>query len=122
MVPARRCNPRHISMPCKISKADVQIEFKTSALHVKVQDETLLKGVLEQHVDVDGCSWCLVNNGLELQVMLTKKDAQHQWSNLLSEMRPTNAPSLGGDVFTLRVRGQRDRLPKPTLENECKVQ
>lgn len=37
--------------------------------------QTLLDGALNGKVETEDCTWCLVNGGTELNVMLTKQNA-----------------------------------------------
>merc|ERR1719220_3372141 len=64
----------HVRLPQEmaITKKDVDVKFKRSALNVKVKGEALIDGTLGGTVEVDECTWCIAPDGLELQVMLTK--------------------------------------------------
>ena len=42
--------------------------------------QTLLDGALNGKVETEDCTWCLVNGGTELNVMLTKQNAAGPWS------------------------------------------
>merc|ERR1719491_867177 len=53
-----------------ITKKDVEVKFKRSALLVKVKGEALIDGTLGGGVETDECTWCIAPGGLELQVML----------------------------------------------------
>jgi len=65
------------------AKKDVKVTFKQKALQVAAHGDTLLDGSLGGPVEVDECTWCLSGGGIELQVMLTKKDAKDQWKDLV---------------------------------------
>merc|ERR1712124_216417 len=72
-----------ISLPLgeATQKKDVKVTFKLASLTVHVDGFPLLEGNLGGPVEVDECTWCLVNGGWELQVMLTKKTPK-KWADL----------------------------------------
>lgn len=72
------------SLEKSATKKDVKVGFKTKTLDVAVSGESLLKGALAGEVDVEECTWCLVNGGSELQVMLTKMKAKDEWKALVN--------------------------------------
>ncbi|CAK9038234.1 unnamed protein product [Durusdinium trenchii] len=71
------------TLPKAASKKDVKVQFKQSSILVQVHGDTLLQGSLQGKVEAEGCTWCLVNSGSELNVMLTKQNEKDQWANLL---------------------------------------
>merc|ERR1719440_670723 len=52
------------------TKKDVKVVFKATALQVTVAGEELIRGKLAGTLALDECTWCLVEKGSELQVML----------------------------------------------------
>lgn len=71
------------TLPKAASKKDVKVQFKQSSILVQVHGDTLLQGSLQGKVEAEDCTWCLVNSGSELNVMLTKQNEKDQWANLL---------------------------------------
>jgi len=69
-------------LPKPASKKEVNVTFKPSTLQVAVHGQQLLDGSLEGKVEVETCTWCLSDNGAELQVMLTKMH-EKEWNSLL---------------------------------------
>jgi len=63
-------------------KGDIAVTFRNLSLKVAVKREVLIDGSLWGPVDVDGCTWCLAANCRELQVLLTKMEAD-EWDTLL---------------------------------------
>ena len=52
------------------TKKDVKVVFKAAALQVSVAGEELINGKLFGGIQIDDCTWCLVEKGSELQVLL----------------------------------------------------
>lgn len=71
-------------LPKRAAKKEVKIKFEPKTINVAVHGNTLLEGSLGGTVDVDTCTWCLAGSGSELQVMLTKKNVNSMWKNLLA--------------------------------------
>jgi serine/threonine protein phosphatase PrpC len=67
----------------KASKGNVKVAFKPSSLQVHVHGEALFDGTLFGNVEIEDCTWCLANEGSELQVMLTKTDESQHWGDLM---------------------------------------
>jgi len=70
-------------LPQVALKSDVKVGFKPSSLAVSVHGKSLLDGALSGKVETEECTWCLASGGLELQVMLTKRDEKEVWKQLL---------------------------------------
>ena len=66
------------------TKKDVKVTFKAKALTVVVAGEELLSGPTFGTCTVDDCTWCLVEKGSELQVMLALAE-DVKWATLLAE-------------------------------------
>lgn len=65
------------------SKKDVKVVFKQTSITVQANGQTLLDGALNGKVETEDCTWCLVNGGTELNVMLTKQNESDKWTALL---------------------------------------
>ena len=65
------------------AKKDVKVVFKAATLSVAVNGEELLNGKLYGTVQTDDCTWCLVEKGSELQVMLALT-ADTKWQTLMA--------------------------------------
>jgi len=65
------------------SKKDVKVVFKQTSIVVQANGQTLLDGLLNGKVETEDCTWCLVNGGTELNVMLTKQNESDKWTGLL---------------------------------------
>ena len=65
------------------AKKDVKVVFKAATLSVAVHGEELLNGKLYGTVQTDDCTWCLVEKGSELQVMLALT-ADTKWQDLMA--------------------------------------
>ena len=64
------------------TKKDVKVVFKAKALKVTVAGETLIDGKTFGTMTIDDCTWCLVEKGTELQVMLALAE-DIKWDTLL---------------------------------------
>ncbi len=64
------------------TKKDVKVVFKATALQVTVAGEELINGSLAGTLALDECTWCLVEKGSELQVMLALAQ-DVKWPTLL---------------------------------------
>ena len=64
------------------AKKDVKVVFKATALQVTVAGEELINGSLAGTLALDECTWCLVEKGSELQVMLALAQ-DVKWPTLL---------------------------------------
>merc|ERR1740124_668445 len=65
------------------TKKDVKVVFKATTLSVTVNGEEMLNGKLYGRVLTDDCTWCLVEKGTELQVMLALA-ADTKWQALMA--------------------------------------
>jgi len=65
------------------SKKEVKVVFKQTSIVVQANGKTLLEGALNGKVETEDCTWCLVNGGTELNVMLTKQNENDKWTGLL---------------------------------------
>ncbi|CAE7483588.1 unnamed protein product [Symbiodinium natans] len=72
-----------IKLPQATTKKDVKVAFKQTTISVLAGGKTLLDGTLGGKVETDECTWCLVNGGTELNVMLTKQNEKDNWKGLL---------------------------------------
>merc|ERR1711935_967602 len=64
------------------TKKDVKVVFKATTLQVTVAGEEVLNGKLFGRVQTDDCTWCLVEKGAELQVLLALA-SDTKWSSLM---------------------------------------
>jgi len=64
------------------TKSNVKVDFKPKALQAVVFGESLLNGALGGDVYEDECTWTLVD-GSELQLYLTKANANDNWKKLM---------------------------------------
>ena len=65
------------------TKKDVKVVFKARELKVTVAGEELLNGKTFSTVTVDDSTWCLVEKGSELQVLLALAE-DTKWDSLLA--------------------------------------
>lgn len=72
-----------IKLPQATTKKEVKVVFKQTTIAVLASGKTLLDGTLGGKVETDECTWCLVNGGTELNVMLTKQSEKDNWKGLL---------------------------------------
>ena len=66
------------------TKKEVKVAFKAKHLSVTVHGESLLDSKLFGTVATDDCTWCLVEKGSELQVLLALAE-DTKWSDLVTE-------------------------------------
>jgi len=66
------------------AKKDVKVVFKAKELKVTVAGEELLNGKLYSATHPDDSTWCLVEKGSELQVLLALAE-DSKWHALLAE-------------------------------------
>jgi len=66
-----------------VTKKDVKVTFKAKALLVVVAGEELLSGATFGTVSVDDSTWCLVEKGSELQLLLGLA-LDEKWTSLLA--------------------------------------
>jgi len=66
------------------TKKDVKVVFKAASLQVSVAGEELINGALSGTVQIDDCTWCLVEKGSELQVLLALAE-DVKWPDLLAK-------------------------------------
>ncbi|CAK0892371.1 unnamed protein product, partial [Prorocentrum cordatum] len=80
----KKSNDVYIRIPqdLPISKKDVSVIFKRSSLSIAIKGETIIDGKLRGTVDVDDCTWCILNGGTDVEVMLTKQ-TEDRWRTLL---------------------------------------
>jgi hypothetical protein len=64
------------------TKKDVKVVFKARELKVSVSGEELLSGRLAGTITIDDCTWCLVEKGSELQLLLALAE-DVKWGTLL---------------------------------------
>ena len=69
-----------LAKPAK--KADLQVTFGAKTLKVVVHGETIIDGTLAGTVHGDESTWCLVEKGAELQILLSAATA-NRWASLL---------------------------------------
>ena len=69
-----------LAKPAK--KADLQVTFGAKTLKVVVHGETIIDGTLAGTVHGDESTWCLVEKGVELQILLSAATA-NRWASLL---------------------------------------
>ena len=65
------------------TKKDVKVIFKAKSLKVTVAGEDLIDGATFGTVAIDDSTWCLVEKGSELQVLLALAE-DNKWSSLLA--------------------------------------
>ena len=81
------------TLATKATKRDVKVVFKAKELKVTVAGESLVEGKLHGTVSVDDSTWCIVEEGMELQVMLALA-ADTKWDALLAyDPETMGAPS-----------------------------
>merc|ERR1712166_966499 len=66
-----------------VTKKDVKVVFKATTLQVTVAGEEVLNGKLFGRVQTDDCTWCLVEKGAELQVLLALA-SDTKWQALMA--------------------------------------
>lgn len=71
------------SLASPATKKDVKVVFKAKHLKVTVAGEDLIDGQTFGTVAIDDCTWCLVEKGSELQVMLALAE-DTKWDELLA--------------------------------------
>ena len=65
------------------TKKDVKVIFKAKSLKVTVAGEDLIDGATFGTVAIEECTWCLVEKGSELQVLLALAE-DTKWTSLLA--------------------------------------
>merc|ERR1719483_438829 len=65
------------------TKKDIKVVFKATTLQVTVAGEEVLNGKLFGRVQTDDCTWCLVEKGAELQVLLALA-SDTKWQALMA--------------------------------------
>ena len=81
------------TLATKATKRDVKVVFKAKELKVTVAGESLVEGKLHGTVSVDDSTWCIVEEGMELQVMLALA-SDTKWDALLAyDPEAMGAPS-----------------------------
>eukprot|EP00325_Prymnesiales_sp_UTEX-LB-985_P024030 CAMPEP_0174722646 /NCGR_PEP_ID=MMETSP1094-20130205/38932_1 /TAXON_ID=156173 /ORGANISM="Chrysochromulina brevifilum, Strain UTEX LB 985" /LENGTH=177 /DNA_ID=CAMNT_0015923539 /DNA_START=192 /DNA_END=725 /DNA_ORIENTATION=+ len=71
------------SLASPATKKDVKVVFKAKALKVTVAGEDLIDSKTFGTITIDDCTWCLVEKGSELQVMLALAE-DTKWTDLLA--------------------------------------
>ncbi|CAK0892370.1 unnamed protein product, partial [Prorocentrum cordatum] len=61
---------------------DAELEGGGGRLSIAIKGETIIDGKLRGTVDVDDCTWCILNGGTDVEVMLTKQ-TEDRWRTLL---------------------------------------
>mmetsp|Transcript_25720 Transcript_25720/g.42478 ORF Transcript_25720/g.42478 Transcript_25720/m.42478 type:complete len:187 (+) Transcript_25720:78-638(+) len=72
------------ALAAPVTKKDVKISFKAKSIEVVVAGDELLSGKTYGATHPDDSTWCLVEEGSELQVMLALAE-DTKWHQLLAE-------------------------------------
>ena len=66
------------------TKKDLKVTFGAKTLKVEVHGETIIDGALAGTVHGDESTWCLVDKGAELQILLSANTSD-RWPSLLKD-------------------------------------
>jgi hypothetical protein len=66
------------------TKKDLKVTFGAKTLRVEVFGETIIDGALAGTVHSDESTWCLVDKGAELQILLSANTSK-RWPSLLED-------------------------------------
>ena len=66
------------------TKKDLKVTFGAKTLEVEVHGETIIDGALAGTVHGDESTWCLVDKGAELQILLSANTSD-RWPSLLKD-------------------------------------
>lgn len=73
-----------IEMQKPATKKDLKVSFGATTLKVEVFGETIIDGTLAGTVHGDESTWCLVEQGTELQILLSANSSE-RWPSLLKD-------------------------------------
>ena len=72
------------TLTAKATKRDVKVVFKAKELKVTVHGEELMNGKTYGVVSVDDSTWCICEEGMELQILLAPAQ-DTKWQAVLKE-------------------------------------
>jgi len=73
-----------IALAKPATKKDLKVAFGAKTLKVEVHGETIIDGALAGTVHGDESTWCLVDKGAELQILLSANTSD-RWPSLLKD-------------------------------------
>jgi hypothetical protein len=73
-----------IELKTPATKRDLKVAFGAKTLKVEVHGETIIEGKLAGTVHGDESTWCLVEKGTELQILLSATSSE-RWPSLLED-------------------------------------